>query len=799
MPGGTREIMRAGDMPRIASLNRVYLIPAAAESDGTPVAIRSNLFYSAQDGGVLEDRVGAVESSITTSTFYAVSWAALSAKTGQFDGQGAIVIEDDTGTHQDATASGYNGPTVPNAGFYTWNSGISRWDWISQSASDNALENADLRYRPGDVPWVFDLGITSPATTSLGRVVLANEATTVSSESFVAIEETTSLEFRVSYFRDTNPADPDNDAVQVKVLFYDSGKNLIESRTLVTHLGLLVADGRQEVFRVITWDSSIYGAEAVIPPSGTVYVRPLIEFYGIDHSTGADLLMVCAAPKWAEEAGRLRAESLYTPSLDFEFNEDWIPDFSVARTIFVSQGGDNGNNGESLRSAVRSIEAARDLVEASEDPTSIVVYPGRYETSGHIDVSDNCTEIVGIMGQRSVVVAPTAGNEGKNVFRGGSGFMLRNMSAQGFQVDDFDNPTEGFLMSFRPDAVIYRALYMDHCVNYRALPATLMPPPLDPENGNPSMSKGPGLVLADGNVVSGYSPFAQIMVEASTNSSPNGMGCVVKGEAFVNLINAVMLWSHKHVMALDGGTALLNNCSTQMGDYTLWSEGFRNEVRLASVVGAIGKFSSDAATVEAARTTLINAAVAAAPGADATSTERDAGILVDAIRYDMIGGTTESIKIFTRGLFPHGAFVSSTTAPFVASFNAMKTAINGLGISAGSKTMAEALIDAIVATVNAPVFQKVPSIIRANQIQFELPFGGVNARAFARPARAVRDTVVQKRLGTVQYSGVDGRGEQFFSGGASVEPVSGQFKGPPVARTIQPFATRAALISGGQQ
>ena len=377
--------------------------------------------------------------------------------------------------------------------------------------------------------------------------------------------------------------------------------------------------------------------------------------------------------------------------------------------------------------------------------------------------------------------------------------MLRNMSAQGFQVDDFDNPTEGFLMSFRPDAVIYRALYMDHCVNYRALPATLMPPPLDPENGNPSMSKGPGLVLADGNVVSGYSPFAQIMVEASTNSSPNGMGCVVKGEAFVNLINAVMLWSHKHVMALDGGTALLNNCSTQMGDYTLWSEGFRNEVRLASVVGAIGKFSSDAATVEAARTTLINAAVAAAPGADATSTERDAGILVDAIRYDMIGGTTESIKIFTRGLFPHGAFVSSTTAPFVASFNAMKTAINGLGISAGSKTMAEALIDAIVATVNAPVFQKVPSIIRANQIQFELPFGGVNARAFARPARAVRDTVVQKGLGTVQYSGVDGRGEQFFSGGASVEPVSGQFKGPPVARTIQPFATRAALISGGQQ
>lgn len=64
---------------------------------------------------------------------YAKTWATLSTMAGARNGAGAEVIETDTGTHQDATANGYNGTVVQNAGRYIYSTSWGRWVRIGSS------------------------------------------------------------------------------------------------------------------------------------------------------------------------------------------------------------------------------------------------------------------------------------------------------------------------------------------------------------------------------------------------------------------------------------------------------------------------------------------------------------------------------------------------------------------------------------------------------------------------------------------------------------------------------------------
>lgn len=55
----------------------------------------------------------------------------LATATSTIDGQGAEVIDSDAGTHLQATATGYDGASVPNAGRYSYNLAWGRWVWIA--------------------------------------------------------------------------------------------------------------------------------------------------------------------------------------------------------------------------------------------------------------------------------------------------------------------------------------------------------------------------------------------------------------------------------------------------------------------------------------------------------------------------------------------------------------------------------------------------------------------------------------------------------------------------------------------
>lgn len=57
---------------------------------------------------------------------YQETWVDLLGKTSNLDGAGAEVTND-SGTHDDATATGYDGSTVSNLGRYRWNDAWQRW------------------------------------------------------------------------------------------------------------------------------------------------------------------------------------------------------------------------------------------------------------------------------------------------------------------------------------------------------------------------------------------------------------------------------------------------------------------------------------------------------------------------------------------------------------------------------------------------------------------------------------------------------------------------------------------------
>ncbi|WP_113259225.1 hypothetical protein [Roseovarius sp. TE539] len=138
---------------------------------------------------------------------------------------------------------------------------------------------------------------------------------------------------------------------------------------------------------------------------------------------------------------------------------------------------------------------------------------------------------------------------------------------------------------------------------------------------------------------------------------------------------------------------------------------------------------------------------------------------------------------------------------FTMAWQTIRDEITAL-LAAGPQAMVTALIDdVLIATTNASTAPttRIPSVVSAQNHQWNQTLSGVNGRAFSRPSQEVPQSIVERNLGRVVYSGVDENGKQYFTGGALVNPLTGQLEGPPIDRTILPRARRAAMITGGQQ
>ena len=139
-----------------------FLAPASladeliANRDGSTVRVAMpNVAAQLAATGAVADRIAQAEGLVTTGARTAATWSDLLAETGDFDGQGGEVLDADVGTHDAASATGYDGSSVANAGRYAWNDAWARWVRIGDTglaakADVTALDAEAIARAAGD-------------------------------------------------------------------------------------------------------------------------------------------------------------------------------------------------------------------------------------------------------------------------------------------------------------------------------------------------------------------------------------------------------------------------------------------------------------------------------------------------------------------------------------------------------------------------------------------------------------------------------------------------------------------------
>lgn len=510
------------------------------------------------------------------------------------------------------------------------------------------------------------------------------------------------------------------------------------------------------------------------------------------------------------------------------------PSHSVYKTVYVSPEGNNGSSGRNEDRAVASIERALEIIEAQGAPTGWTVKMlGDVNTAGEIPIPDFTTILSSNM-QRRNVIRPTSNNEESNVFLCGNGVHIYGLKFTGWRIDDFDNPTKGFAMAFRPGAIILPGgvPYGQNCVVTSVTTEVPTPLPMDAASGNPAHPRGGGCVLADASVLSAYTVYPNIMTWGFTPSVANGIGYVAKNRGFINPVNAIGIGAHRHFMCLDGGQMVVSGSSSQFGDYSFWSESSTQRIEPLKVNPSVLTTQSNAATViNAARATLIddvwiylvaNFNAATWPAGYETLTRKDSGLFLDALAASLVHGFERPMLNFAEGLFtfdgdcvyPYtlpGGTTGDLHAAFEASWDRLASQLIADGnLTSGAATFVNALVARLKATLDnywyedgvgsAPspvekVQRKLRSLITAINHQWTAPLSGVEYFRVppARAARQIRRSIVQKAGGKVKFSGQDDAGNAVFVGGLTIDARSGQLGGPPFDSAIRGRVTRAVI------
>ena len=492
----------------------------------------------------------------------------------------------------------------------------------------------------------------------------------------------------------------------------------------------------------------------------------------------------------------------------------------IANTIFIQTYpvGDDANNGRTWDTAVATFERALEIADERKtlDPyaiTLIDVGAGRYETQGHLDMPDD-TIIRGV--HRSVVVRPVPGYEETNQFRMGSGCFIEGIIFEGWRLDSLDNPTEGFAVSFRPGAVIRRVPYA-HKIAVRTIPTWgTVPPPLDPLLANPFVPRGAGVALADGAIISQYSIFPNIMTWGATPVVANGVGYCAKNGGLINAVNAISLWAHKHFLALSGGQIILSACSTQFGDYTMWSEGKRNIIYPTSVTGVtlVLKETAADAIIAATPTIIDNMWIALSTTIDPMTgqvytygwtpidevyTRRDGANFIQCMVWVLQSADQIPMENFAKGFYDTaGISVIDPTKldAFLFAWENMRDQMIALpDVDTEAADIINALVVALETTTLTPTIRTQPSTITAIGHTWSAVSAGV---ALTKIPPAFNRTTIEGSIrevndGVVIASGQDDQGSALFVGGMKISADTGELSGPPFDQAVGRIATKSAI------
>ena len=494
----------------------------------------------------------------------------------------------------------------------------------------------------------------------------------------------------------------------------------------------------------------------------------------------------------------------------------------ITNTLFIQTTGNDSNSGTSWDSSLATFNRALEIADARKiaDPyaiTLIDVGAGRYQTQGHLDMPDD-TIIRGV--HRSVVVFPEVGYEERNTFRMGSGCFIEGIIFEGFRLDSLDDPTEGFAVSFRPGALIRRVPYA-HKIAIRTIPTWgTVPPPTDPFLGNPLIPRGAGVALADGAQISPYSIFPNIMTWGATPVTSNGIGYCAKNGGLINAVNAVSIWAHKHFLALSGGQLILSSCSTQFGDYSLWSEGSRQIIYPTSVTGVTLEIdlTAEVAIGVATPTIIDNMWTALSTTIDPMTgqvytfgwtptdelyTRRDAANFLQCIRWVLEAADQIPMENFARGFYDvsgNSVIDPDKQDAFLFAWANMRDQMIALpDVSVNAGNIITALVVALDTTILTPTKRTQPSTITAIGHTWTGVLAGVALTkippVFNRAP--IEASIMEVDDGVVIASGQDDQGSALFVGGMKINADTGELSGPPFDQAVGRIATKSAIAFSG--
>lgn len=354
-----------------------------------------------------------------------------------------------------------------------------------------------------------------------------------------------------------------------------------------------------------------------------------------------------------------------------------VPNTGQLETIFyVTQEGSDTYDGKKIDTAFRTIKKA--MIAASESiasytgsvpqKISVQIKTGYYLEEAPIWVPPN-TSILGD-DLRTVVVAPTPATKNENLFLMNNGTYAWGLRLEGCEIDSFENPRKGFFFAFAPGAYIVTSPYIQNCTAAHT-PQDKFYVPLDYTTGNPEVGNGPGGMIIDDSILDGYSPLKSMIVDAYTQVAFNGIGLVVRGAGYAQMVSFFTNFSHVGVWAIEGGHASLLNSNTTFGDYGLKATGKR--ILAVPDVSQVSEITSSIASsiLQAEKSSILNymisklqvsgsysASYLDTGSSTYKSTIKDGGIFVDALVSDLKAKTPGRTVQFTQGLFD-GQDVSS--------------------------------------------------------------------------------------------------------------------------------------------
>jgi len=266
------------------------------------------------------------------------------------------------------------------------------------------------------------------------------------------------------------------------------------------------------------------------------------------------------------------------------------------KVIYVdSVNGLDTNDGHRISTPKKTIGAALDDINSDSiygDGATILVSPGVYQETAPLDIQKKDVSIIGAS-IRNVIVHPTSATETNSLFRVNSGTYLQNMTFTGVKASGTRGdtgslwedatyglpPTQGWNVSFYPDAMIYKSPYIQNCTNFSDSE-------IDNDNleffagtedkgraGDLDSAPTGGGLLVDGSTVHDDSPLRSMVADSYTHVGLDGPGIFVTNNGYTQITSSYAFFNHFHIACINGGQANLAASTTDFGRYSLIADG----------------------------------------------------------------------------------------------------------------------------------------------------------------------------------------------------------------------------------